>query len=405
MHRAIAVLLTMLISAGWAVGAASPDQMVEPIRVGVFTGHGASAGSIENAYEALRIDPAIRPTLVSAAQVQAGALDGLDVILFPGGGGGRQFTDLGERGVALVRDFVLEKGRGAVGVCAGAYLLSDTPGYTCLRLCPLRAIDREHDERGHGLITWAPTPRGLEFFPELAGRSDGRVYYYEGPILVPTIDGPPRFTILATMVSDVHLENDAPAGMTPGRPLFVQAEAGKGRVFLSAGHPETTPGLRWIVCRAARWTARRDAVPYPDSVVRPGLLGQEILYDKPLRDEESALFQTLMYGVPQARMAAIRRLTAIRSWDGPRWIRGFVRSDDADVRVCAARALLELESTASIPDIAEALRSEAEPAVRADLAACLARLKAMVGAEAISDGAGVVAEPPQPGPRAHSDHP
>lgn len=382
MHRAPVLLLTLLAVGGPAVAAAPPAEPAKPIRVGVFKGHGASAGSVQNAFEALRIDAAIRPTLVSGADIQAGALDGLDVILFPGGGGGRQFTDLGEKGAVLVRDFVLGKGKGAVGLCAGAYLLSDTPGYTCLRLCPLRAIDREHDERGHGLIAYTLTPEGNEIFPELAGRGDGRVYYYEGPILVPAGDGPPRCSILATMVSDVHLENDAPAGMTPGRPLFVRAEAGHGRVFLSAGHPETTPGLRWVVSRAVRWVARREPVPYPANVVRPGLLVQDILYDKALRDEEAALFQTLMYGATQARIAAIRRLVAIRSWDGPLWIRGFVRSNDADTRLAAARALVELEWTAGIPDLEEAVRAESEPAIRRNLTACLAALKAMAPAVA-----------------------
>ena len=73
------------------------------------------------------------------------------------------------RGAALVRDFVLSKGKGAVGLCAGAYLLSDTPDYACLHLCPMKAIDREHDERGHGFINFKPTPEGLDFFPELKG--------------------------------------------------------------------------------------------------------------------------------------------------------------------------------------------------------------------------------------------
>jgi peptidoglycan/xylan/chitin deacetylase (PgdA/CDA1 family) len=113
-------------------------------------------------------------------------------------------------------------------------------------------------------------------------------------------------------------------------------------------------------------------------VVRPGLHGQEILFDKALRDEEASLFQTLMYGESQAKVAAIRRLAAMGSWDGPLWIRGFVRSSDAQVRVCAARTLVELEWTAGIPDLEAAVRTESDAIVRADLALCLARLNAMV---------------------------
>lgn len=128
--------------------------------------------------------------------------------------------------------------------------------------------------------------------------------------------------------------------------------------------------------------ARREPVSYPANVVRPGLLAQDILYDRALRDEEAALVQTLMYGATGARIAAIRRLTAIRSWDGPLWIRGFVRSDDAGIRVAAAQALVELEWTAGIPDLEEGVRAESEPAIRLNLTASLAALKAMAPAVA-----------------------
>jgi peptidoglycan/xylan/chitin deacetylase (PgdA/CDA1 family) len=375
-----ALCMLLALSLGTLAAGPAPSAGAAPIRVGVFNGNGASASSLQNAMEALRIDPSIRALQISAAEIAAGGLDGLDVILFPGGGGGRQRTDLGDEGAALVRSFVLEKGKGAVGLCAGAYLLSDTPDYACLHLCPLKAIDREHDERGHGLITFRPTAEGLEAFPELKGWGEGHIFYYEGPILVPTGEGPSACTVLATMESDVHLENDAPAGMTPGRPLFARAEAGKGRVFLSAGHPEATPGLRWIVARAVRWAARREAVPYTAAVVRPGLRGEELLFDKALRDEEAALFQALMYGTAPDKMAAIRRLATVRSWDGPLWIRGLVRSEDPAVRVCAARTLVDLEWTAGVPDLEAAVNAETDAVVRANLSLCLKRLEAMTPA-------------------------
>ena len=388
MHR-IAILFVTFLSLACSAGTSSARaESHSRIRVGVFKGHGASAGSLQNALEALRIDRDMKAVSVSAADIAAGALDELDVILFPGGSGGRQRTDLGDEGADLVRSFVLERGGGAVGLCAGAYLLSDTPDYACLHLCPLKAIDREHDERGHGLITFTSTAEGLDFFPELEGWGDGHIQYYEGPILVPTGDGANSCTILATMESDVHLENNAPAGMTPGRPLFARAEVGKGRVFLSAGHPEATPGLRWMVVRAVRWAARREAIPYTAAVVRPGLHGQEVLFDKALRDEEASLFQALMYGALPTKTAAIRRLSAMGSWDGPLWIRGFVRSEDGEVRVCAARTLVELEWTAGMPDLEAAVRAESDPRVRADLALCLARLKAMTPATGERGGAG-----------------
>ncbi|MEW5765551.1 MAG: BPL-N domain-containing protein, partial [Acidobacteriota bacterium] len=355
-------------------------QAGAPLRVAVFNGNGASPSCVRMAVEACRIDPTLTVREISAAEIVSGGLREVDVVVFPGGGGGRQRTDLGDAGVEEVRRFVLEEGRGAVGLCAGAYLLSDTPGYACLRLFPARAVDREHDERGHGLIAFDPTPAGLDFLPELRGWGTCHMVYYEGPLLEPSEGAIPRYEVLASMKSDVHLENDAPAGMTPGRPLLLTAESGRGRVFLSVGHPEATPGLRWIVPRAVRWAARRRPAPYAPTVVRPGLVGGEILFDAARRASESACQQALMYGSAGERAEAVRNLAAMRSWDGPLWIRGLLRDADPEVRLSAARTLLDLEWTAAEPDLKAAATSEKDAETKAALMDCLERLRALAPA-------------------------
>jgi len=347
------------------------------LRVGVFDGQGGVPSCVVDAFEALRLDRGITPSLVTPAALQRGALDRLDVLVFPGGSGSRQTHDLGDSGAARVCRFVREEGKGVVGLCAGAYLLSDTPDYACLHLAPVQAIDREHDERGHGLIRFAATEAGLAFFPELKGSTSPTIYYYEGPILVPS-PAPWPCEVLATMQSDVHLENDAPAGMTPGRPLFVRAETGKGRVLLSVGHPESTPGLRWMVPRAARWVARREPISYPAAAVHPGRVPDEVLFDDLRRAEESALFQKLLYAPPEERAEAVRRLALLGSWAGPRWIRGSLRDADPRVRCAAARALADLEATWALPDLEAASRAEADVTARAALAAASSHLRALV---------------------------
>lgn len=360
--------------------AATGQQKVEVrLRVGVFTGHGASQGSIESAFQALRIDPAIEPRKVSANDILGGVFEGLDALVFPGGGGARQVNDLGDRAVSRVRDFVLKEGKGAVGLCAGAYMLTDTPDYLCLRLCGVSAIDREHDERGHGIVAFAPTKEGLEWFPELKGKDSHHVYYYEGPLLVPASSGTP-FEVLATFISDVHLENDAPAGLMPGKPLLVRSEAGKGRVFLSSGHPEATPGMRWMVPRMVRWVCRRAAVPYSRGVVRPGAQSREILFDEALRKEEGELFQGILTGSADAKSGAIRRLAEIRSWEAGRWIVGGLRSAEPGVRRSAALALADLEATWTLPDVEGVLTLEKDRETLATLQFAKARLSSMAPA-------------------------
>ena len=387
MNRTLARLaLGILCAACYAMLGAvkAPPAPGPPLRVGVFLGNGASGTSGENAMEALKIDPDISPRRITANEIASGGLDDLDVLVFPGGSGSRQVNDLGAMGAARVRDFIRTAGKGAVGLCAGAYLLTDTPDYACLHLCPLSAVDREHDERGHGIVALALNGAGLEVFPELKGMEKSFLYYYEGPLMVPSAAGAPC-EILGTFTSDVHLENGAPAGLMPGKPVLARAEAGKGRVFLCACHPEATPGMRWMVPRMARWAARRESIPYPPTVVRPGISGHEILFDEAIRKEESSLFQDILYGTNAKRVRAIHRLVEIRSWDGPRWVAGCLRSDNPSVRREAAKALAEWEATWVLADVSTVMKIEKDPGTRATLEFAASRLRSMapaVGKEA-----------------------
>ena len=350
----------------------------EPLRVGVLVAHGGSAVSRTNAFEALRIDPAIEPRLVSPSDILTGTLDDLDVLVLPGGSGSRQMSDLGELAAARVRAFVTQHGKGVVGLCAGAYMLSDTPDYLCLRLTPLAAIDREHDERGHGIVAFSVTDTGLDLFPELSGSDLHHIYYYEGPLLVPSSDSGGG-EVAATFVTDVHLENDAPAELMPGKPLLARAEAGRGRVFLCSGHPEATPGLRWMVPRMVRWVARREVVAYSSVVVRPAAHSDVILFDDPLREEEHGLLGQLRSESPfEERANAIRRLAEMRSWGAANWAVGSLRSNDPRVQRAAALALSELEATWALPDLQAVQTLDLEPSVRATLEHVIVHLSAMV---------------------------
>lgn len=61
---------------------------------------------------------------------------------------------------------------------------------------------------------------GKQIFPELASYDTCFVIYYEGPVFTANDTDSIRYTLLATMQSDVHEEENAPAGMTNGKPFF-----------------------------------------------------------------------------------------------------------------------------------------------------------------------------------------
>lgn len=174
------------------------------IKVAVFEGHGGSQTCVWEAVEAIKIDKEMDVKTISTADIANGALESLDVIIIPGGGGSRQYLNLGHENHNRIRSFV-ENGGGAVGICAGAYFFSNTPGYASIAINGAQAIDIEHDNRGHGLAKFTLSGEGKTIFPEIASRDTSFVMYYEGPVFVNAADTI-NYTTFATMESDVHEE-------------------------------------------------------------------------------------------------------------------------------------------------------------------------------------------------------
>ena len=145
MKRLLLIIMSVVLLASCGQG--------QKIKVAVFQGDGGAATCIRETVAALSLDEDMEVRIVHSSDIAAGVLDSLDAIVIPGGGGSRQYLSLGQTNMALIKDFV-HRGGGAVGICAGAYLFSNTPDYTCMALTGARAIDREHDNRGHGMAKY-----------------------------------------------------------------------------------------------------------------------------------------------------------------------------------------------------------------------------------------------------------
>ena len=333
------------------------------IRVGVFDGFGGAQTCIWESLSAVSLDPEMEVRTITSAEIAAGVLDSLDAIIIPGGGGSRQYLNLGEANIARIRRFVADGG-GAVGICAGAYLFSDTPEYTCLALNGAQAIDIEHDNRGHGISKFTLTEAGKGLFPEVAGLDTLYVMYYEGPVLIPREGSDITYYTFAIMESDVHEEGDAPAGMTCGRPFFIGNEYGKGRVFSSIAHPEGTPGMMWLVPRMVRWTLGLPIVSYAETAVDPHRFDREILMTRDDLAYEASCLRVLMYGTPEEKLERLEWLHAHQSWDAKRWIQGLVFDADPRVRARAAQYIADIQYLRYLPEVAAACAAEDDPEVK-----------------------------------------
>lgn len=333
------------------------------LRVAVFDGHGGSEACVWEALEALRRDSGIVARYITTAQIATGELAQIDVLVVPGGGGSRQWLNLGQENHAKIREFV-ERGGGFVGICAGAYLASSTPDYACLHLNGAKAIDIEHDNRGHGVAKVTLNERGKGLFPDLAGRDTLHIMYYEGPVY-DTVQ-PYEWEWFATMESDVHTEGNAPANMTNGRPFIIGTELDNGRVMSVVGHPEATPGLQWMIAAMSRWSAKREIIGY-EANQRVELFTRENLFTKPMLSYESALYDTLLYASPASKVEAIEWLSAQGAWSGKRWVQGLLFDSAPEVRLAAARYVAEWGYTRYLADLKAAAEGEKDPAIQAKL--------------------------------------
>jgi len=327
------------------------------IKVGVFDKNGDSPYCITDAIEALKIDKDIEALRVSAADIVSGAANDIDVFLFPGGSGRNETASLGELGQEKIINLVKKQGKGVVGICAGAYILSETPDYPSLSLSGAEAIDIEHDHRGHGIVKFRLTKEGEKLFPELKENKICYSQYYEGPVLIPAKNSKYKYNKLATMLSNVHTVEGAPSNMTNNKPFIIITNVEKGKTASVVGHPEATPGMRWIIPRLVRIVADKKIIPYKKNVVRPDIYNKEMLLTSDLKIKQQKAYDDLIKS-KEEKLKAMKDLVDMCAWSMKKYIPPMIRDKDFDVRLLAAKLTVYLERTDAIKDLEAAVKNE-----------------------------------------------
>ena len=360
------------------------EQMTE-IRVGVFNGNGGAQTCIWEAYAACTLDRDMRVRYITTSDIAAGVLDSLDVIVVPGGGGTRQYQNLGQENLQRIKEFIA-RGGGAVGICAGAYLFSNTPEYSCMAINGAQAIDIEHDNRGHGVVGFSLTEEGKKVFGEYADQDTLFCMYYEGPVFVPAADDSIKYVEFATMLSDVHEEGGAPANMTNNKPFAIGNRYGKGKVFSVIAHPESTPGKMWMIARMVRWTVTDDSDTEQQRLVKnqrfsespdvknAALADKEILMSTDDLKVESDCFKKLVYGTDDEKLKALDWLKQHHSWDAKRWIQGALFDASPAVRAAAAEYIADIHYLTFLKDMRAALQQETDEKTRQRIKTSVERL-------------------------------
>lgn len=347
----------------------------DKIKVALFQGHGGSETCVWETKAALDMDRAIAADLVTTAGMTKENLKQYDVVVIPGGGGSRQYLNMGGQGREALRSFV-QNGGGVLGICAGAYLLTDTPEYACLAMSGAQAHDIEHDNRGRGISKVTLNEAGKALFPELAERDTIFIMYYEGPVALQNEKRDVIFTSLATMESDVHVEGNAPANMTNNKTFLYQSNYGKGKTMSVVGHPEATPGMQWMISRLVHEVSPRKMAAQLDSkFIDPDKFNCEILMDDSRREKESSSFNIFLYGSSEEKIEQLDWLIKNNSWDAKRWIQGLIHDSDPKVRKSTAEQVGWAMYKMYLPDLITALSRETDNEVKAALERVIQKLQ------------------------------
>jgi glutamine amidotransferase-like uncharacterized protein len=223
------------------------------IRVAVYDDNGGGGRGSDNVELSLSDDTAFFTKRVSADEIRLGGLNSFDVVVQAGGSGSKQAKTLEESGVDSIRQFV-KRGGGYLGICAGAYLATVEYKWS-MGILNANVIDREHWNRGGGIIKIRLTAAGREFF----GMSEDTISlnYNQGPLLAQA-DKPnlPAYEELAVFENEIA-ENDAMEGIMIGLTAIAQGNFWDGRVMAISPHPEKSPELRHMIATAVKWLARK----------------------------------------------------------------------------------------------------------------------------------------------------
>lgn len=345
------------------------------LKVALFQGHGGAETCIWETAAALGMDRSIETDWVSTSGMTIENLSKYDVVVIPGGSGSRQYLNMGGKGREALRRFV-ENGGGVLGICAGAYLLTDTPDYVCLGMSGAEAYDIEHDNRGRGISKVSLDLEGDMLFPELMGRFFIYIMYYEGPVVRQSHKSFIGFRSLATMESDVHVEGDAPRNMTNNKPFLYESRYGSGKTMSVVGHPEATPGMQWMISRLVHHVSPKKVMPLLDKkFIDPDKFGMELLMTKERREKEQEAFKALLHGTPEEKIEMLAWLMKHNSWEGKRWLQGLIHDSDPRVRLAAIQYVGWAMHRMYLPDLHTALQREDHPEVRRALNVAIAAIE------------------------------
>ena len=226
-----AVLATAFLATSYASAGGTAERPAKRLKVALYLDSGSAGNGVFHWIRLIAHSPQLELHGVTGEDVRAGKLEGMDVLVMPGGLSTRQYKSLREEGARKVRGFV-RSGGAYIGSCAGLACVLNDP-----RRLKLLPFTRKPKSGGATAIITVDFPEaGAKVLDIAPGRY--KVRYSGGPIPIPgkEIDGGSG-EILAVYKNTVSAVNK-PEGNFFGDAAVIFGRLGKGKVIATGFHPE-----------------------------------------------------------------------------------------------------------------------------------------------------------------------
>ena len=263
-----------------------------PVRAGVFAGVGSMGLSSTELIRYVARSPELDLTLVDGEDIRNGALNGLDLLVVPGGSAWVIVGDFGPEGIENLKAF-LRRGGSFIGICAGCVLLLDDE-YRIASGASLVPYSRYGAYSGDAMTSMRLTGEGAKALGMEKGEFD--VWYSGGPIMFRRNEAHPDAKIETWGLYGRNVTNEGWGAHMDGNVSCIGGTFGKGRIAATACHPEFRHSADALVKGLFRYATGHE-VTFPEPKVNPGAK-KVYYYSWPVAGKECARFLTEMDADP-----------------------------------------------------------------------------------------------------------
>lgn len=205
---------------------------IKPVKVGFYVDDGSRNCGVLFWARLLAYSPELELTLLEADDIHSGKLNGLDLLIIPGGSSARQCAKLKKTGLEIIRKFVADGGS-YFGICAGFHCTLNRPER--MRLLPFEYISGA----GGNVAVLAVdiSERGAKLLGIDRGRYHAR--YAHGPIARPGKEPGVGWGEVLGVYKGTVSPVGRPGGNFFDAPAIIHGRFGKGKVIATSFHPES----------------------------------------------------------------------------------------------------------------------------------------------------------------------